>query len=88
MQTRDLIRELCTQYSQETIAHKLEIDPGSFSKFISGERGLTADKYDKLLCLARATIIKQTDYERLEDAFDTVTDMWKSAKRKSDGGNS
>jgi transcriptional regulator with XRE-family HTH domain len=76
------LTELINKYGQGTLADKAGTDGSTISRFRSGQGGLTIGTLEKLLEIGGAVICSRGYIMKIEDAFDTATDLWKRERRK------
>lgn len=76
----DFITDQVNRHGQGTLADKIGVDGSTLSKFRSGDGALRLEPLEELLEQGGAVITTKADIKRLEDAFETATDLWKAAK--------
>lgn len=67
---------------QGSLADALGVDGSTISRFRSGQGPLCLEKIDKIFEIGNACIITREEKQRLEDALETVSDLWRRERRK------
>jgi hypothetical protein len=68
---------------QGTLADEIEVDGALLSKFRSGQGCLNLSSIEKMFDVGNASIICKEDLKKLEDALETITDLWKAERHRN-----
>jgi hypothetical protein len=81
-QFSDLLNRLVSEKGQGSLADELRIDGSALSRFRSGQGCAPISVVDHVLDIGNAVIISRQELKRLEDALETVSDLWKAERKK------
>lgn len=85
-QFSDLLNRLVSEKGQGSLADELRIDGSALSRFRSGQGCAPIGVVDQVLDLGNAVIISRQELKRLEDALETVSDLWKEERKRNSHG--
>lgn len=81
-QFSDLLNKLVAEKGQGTLADQIHVDGSALSRFRSGQGCAGIGVVDQVLDVADAVIISRQELKRLEDALETVSDLWKAGRKR------
>jgi hypothetical protein len=76
---RDMFNDLCVLKGQGTIADEIGMDPGAFSRFKSGDGGISMKQLEALLAQADVVITPTKEIKMLMMSVFTFVDMLKKS---------
>ena len=82
----ELLNDLVGKMGQGTLADQLGIDGATLSRFRSGQGSISLSNVDKIFELAEACILPCAEQRRLEDALETLSELWRNERKKRNGG--
>lgn len=78
----EFLNRLVGEIGQGTLADQIGADGATLSRFRSGQGSLSMEAVDKLLDVGNAVIIQRTEWEKLEGALETISDLWKIERKR------
>ena len=82
----DFLNELTGRMGQGTLADQIGMDGANLSRFRSGQGTITLASLEKLFDAAGACIVSCAERQRLEDALETLSELWRNERKKRNGG--
>ena len=83
MELGSIINDLVNQKGQNKVALEVGVDDSAISRFRSATGGLPLPVIEELLALAGVEIVEKGHIRRLEDALETVSELWKQGRKKA-----
>ncbi len=81
-QFSDLLNRLVSEMGQGSLADMLKIDGSALSRFRSGQGCAPIAVVDHLLDIGKAMIVSREDIARLEDALETISELWRQERNR------
>ncbi len=78
----EFLNELAGRVGAGTLADQIGMDAGAFSRFRSGQGTISLARLEKLLQQSGICLVTCEEKERLETALETISELWKSERRK------
>jgi hypothetical protein len=78
----DFLNRLISEKGQGALADEVKIDGAALCRFRSGQGNAPISVIDAALEIGQAVIISRQELKKLEDALDTVSDLWKAERRR------
>ncbi len=75
------LNDLVSRHGQGTLADTIGVDDSALSRFRSGQGSLPLLAIEKLLDADDVVIIPKEQMKRLEDALETISDLWKQERK-------
>ena len=84
----NFLNSLTAKMGQGTLADEIGIDGAALSRFKSGQGTINLAALDKIFKIANVTIIPRAELRKMEDALETISELWKKERRQNlSGGN-
>ncbi len=82
----ELLNDLVGRFGLGTLADQIKADPAALSRFRSDQGALCLNKIDSLMEIADVVMIARIDLQKMEDALETLSDLWKAERKKNGNG--
>ncbi len=80
MNIHELITKVISDHGQSSVAESIGESDSTLSRFRSGQGGMTIGAIQRLLDEYDMTITPKNHEQKLEDALEVITDLWKKAR--------